>query len=83
MIMPKETLLGVKISTKLKEKVSNYCDRNGIKIKAFVAQAIREKLLEIAEELDDNATVDQRLEHPEFFSESEMKKYLNKRQKKR
>ncbi len=81
MIMPKETLLGVKISSKLKTKVSSYCDRNGIKIKAFVAQAIREKLLEIAEDMDGNVTVDKRLEHPEFFSESEIKKYLKGRQK--
>ena len=83
MIMSKETLLGVKISSKLKTKVSNYCGRNGIKIKAFVAQAIREKLLEIEEDMDDNVTVDKRLERPEFFSENEMKKYLKKRQKRR
>ena len=40
-------------------------------------------LMGIAEDMVDNATVDKRLEHLEFFSESEMRKYLKKRQKKR
>jgi len=83
MIMPKETLLGIRIPTELKAKVANYCDRNGIKIKSFVAQAIRERLLVIAEDMVDNAMLDERLEHPEFLSEGDMKKYLKKRQKSR
>lgn len=81
MIMPKETLLGVKIPSNLKTKISDYCDRNGIKIKAFVAQAIQEKLLMITEEMEDNKAVDERLEHSEFLSENEMEKYFKKRQK--
>ena len=83
MIMSKETLLGVKIPSKLKTRISDYCDRNGIKIKAFVAQAIEEKLLGIVEDMADNITLDQRLESPEFLDEKEMKKYLKKRQKDR
>jgi hypothetical protein len=81
MIMPKETLLGIKISSELKMRVTNYCDRNGVKIKSFVAQAIKEKLISIAEDAADNALVDERLERPDFLSEGEMKKYLKKRRK--
>lgn len=79
MIKPKETLLGVKVPAELKEQVATFCDRNGVKIKYFVTQALREKLLEAAEDAYDNAIVDERLKTPEFVKEEAVKQYLQKR----
>lgn len=82
MIKLKETLLGVKVPRGLKEQVSTYCDRNGVKIKYFVTQALQDKLLEAAEDNYDNAIVDQRLKTQEFVGEAAMKKYLRERKTK-
>jgi hypothetical protein len=79
MIKPKEVILGIKVPTQLKDRVFDYCDRNGVKIKYFVAQAIQDKLFEIAEDNYDNAIVDGRLENPAFTAEKDMKQYLRKR----
>ncbi|MBI3616650.1 MAG: hypothetical protein HY210_00265 [Candidatus Omnitrophica bacterium] len=79
MIKPKEVILGIKVPAQLKDRIFDYCDRNGVKIKYFVAQAIRGKLLEIAEDNYDNAIVDGRLENPAFTAEKNMKRYLQKR----
>ena len=74
-----ETLVGVKFPTELKRTLTAYCDRNGIKIKSFIAKAVREKLHEMAEDAHDNAVVNERLKNPTFISEQEMKAYLRKR----
>lgn len=79
MIKLKETLLGVKVPSELKAQVSSYCDRNGVKIKYFVTQALRDKLLETVEDNYDNAIVDDRIKAPEFVGEQAVKKYLRER----
>ncbi len=79
MIKPREILLGVKVPSDLKEQVYTYCDRNGVKIKYFVAQALKDKLLEIAEDHYDNSIVTKRLEDAEFIGEEKMREYLRER----
>ncbi len=79
MIKPREILLGVKVPGDLKEQVYTYCDRNGVKIKYFVAQALKDKLQEIAEDHYDNSVVTQRLENAEFVGEEKIQEYLRKR----
>jgi len=81
MIKPKEVLLGVKVPSDLKKNVSIYCDRNGVKIKYFVTQAIKEKLIEYIEDDMDNAEADKRLKNPKFTTEEHLKKYIQKRKK--
>ncbi len=80
MIKTKEVILGIKLPTNLKERISDYCDRNGVKIKYFVTQAIQEKLLKIAEDNYDNAIVDDRLKAPTFTGEEKMEEYFRKRE---
>jgi len=45
----------------------------------LVAQAIREKLLELAEDTEDIAVSKDRLKHDEFISQAEMDGYFKKR----
>lgn len=77
-----EVLLGVKIPGQLKENVSEYCSRNGIKIKYFITEAIREKFDDILEDEYDNAVVDERLKDSEFVGNREMEAYFHKKKKK-
>ena len=80
--MPREkeqVLLGARVPAPLKEDLARYCLNHGIKMNYFVAQAIREKLLETAEDAEDLAIAKERLKDPQFVSQSEMDKYLRKR----
>ncbi len=45
-----QALLGARVPVELKEKLYKYCLNHGIKMSYFVSEAIREKLLEIAED---------------------------------
>ena len=74
-----QVLLGARIPVSLKEKVSKYCLNHGIKLGYFVAQAIKEKLLEMAEENQDVRIANARLKKAEYFSQNEFNAYLSKR----
>ena len=80
--MPREkeqVLLGARVPAPLKEDLARYCLNHGIKMNYFVAQAIREKLLETAEDAEDLAIAKERLKDTSYVSQSEMDKYLRKR----
>ena len=47
MIKPRMVSLGARIPGDLKDKVSDYCDRKGIKMQFFVTEALREKLTDV------------------------------------
>lgn len=72
-------LMGTRVPTNLKEKLSHYCLNHGIKMSYFVTEAIKEKLLEIAEDNQDIAIAEERLKDAEFISQKEFNKYLLKR----
>ena len=79
MIKAKEIPLGVRISDKIKRTLDAYCRQSGISRKFFVEEAIKEKLLDIMEELDDVALAKERLKHPAGITEKEMEEYFAKR----
>ena len=72
----KQTLLGVRVPKMLKEKLSDYCSSHGVKISFFVAEAIKEKLLELVEDSRDVEMANKRLKNAEFISQNEFDKYL-------
>jgi S-adenosylmethionine:diacylglycerol 3-amino-3-carboxypropyl transferase len=74
-----QTLIGARIPSALKEKLSKYCLSNGIKINYFITQAIKERLQEISEDNQDIATGEERLKKPDFISQKEFNAYLSKR----
>lgn len=74
-----QVLLGTRIPFDLKEKLSKYCLSHGVKMSYLVTEAIKEKLLEIAEDNQDIAVVQERLKTPEFISQIKLDKYLLKR----
>jgi predicted DNA-binding protein len=45
-----QVLLGTRIPLDLKEKLYQYCVSHGIKMSYFVSEAIKKRLLEIAED---------------------------------
>lgn len=75
-----QILLGARVPLYLKERLHKYCLSHGIKMGYFVAEAIREKLLEIAEDNRSIAVARERLKAPEFISQKEFDKYLVKRE---
>ena len=80
MFKPQElALLGARIPSQLKEKLSRYCVSHGIKMNYFVSEAIQEKLEEIAEEKELVAIAAERLKSPKFISQKELERHLTKR----
>ena len=82
MIKARLVNIGVRIPSDLKEFLSTYCDRNGIKLQFFITEAIRERLSELEEEKEDNRIVDERLKNPQYLAKSELLKYVENRKKK-
>ena len=74
-----QVLLGRRVPLPLKERLSRYCLSHGIKINYFVAEAIRERLLEIGEDKEDICTAQDRLKDAQFILPKEMNRYLAKR----
>lgn len=72
-------LIGARVPSEIKETMSKYCLDHGIKMNYFVTEAIREKLLEVAEDNHDIAIAMERLNNAEFVSQKEFNKYLLKR----
>jgi len=75
----KQVLLGTRIPSDLKLRLSKYCVSHGVKISYFVTQAIKEKLQDLVEDRLDIAEAEKRLQKPEFISREEFEKYLHKR----
>ena len=74
-----QVLLGARVPSSLKEKLSRYCLFHGIKMNYFVAEAIKERLLEISEDREDLRSAQGRLKKAKFISQKEMSAYLTKR----
>ena len=74
-----QVLLGARVPAYIKERLSKYCLSHGIKMNYFISEAIKERLLEIAEDSRDIAVAQGRLKAPEFISQKEFDKYLLKR----
>ena len=74
-----QVLLGARVPLPLKERLSRYCLSHGVKMSYFVAEAIKERLLEISEDNEDLLTAEERLKEGKFISQQEMGKYLAKR----
>jgi len=74
-----QVLLGTRVPLTLKERLSRYCLSHGVKMSYFVAEAIKERLLEISEDKEDLLIAQDRLKDAKFISGHEMGKYLTKR----
>ncbi len=74
-----QVLLGMRVPVSLKERLARYCLSHGIKMNYFVAEAIKERLLEINEDNEDLFIARDRLKGAKFISRAEMGKYLAKR----
>ena len=74
-----QIFLGARIPSGLKEMLSSYCLGHGIKMNHLVAEAIKEKLLDLAEETHDIAMARTRLKDAVFLSPMAFGKYLRKR----
>ncbi len=74
-----QVFLAARIPFELKAKLSTYCLGHGVKINYLVAEAIKQKLSQIAEEKEDIAIAKRRLKDAEFLSPKELRKYLLKR----
>ncbi len=74
-----QVLLGARVPLPLKDRLSRYCLSHGIKMSYFVAEAIKDRLLEIGEDKEDLLTVQERLKEAKFISHKEIGKYLLKR----
>lgn len=72
-------LLGARVPSSLKEKLTRYCLSHGVKMSYFVAEAIKERLLEISEDNEDLREAEERLKGAKFISQKEMGMYLAKR----
>ncbi len=73
--------LGARIPVDLKKNIDDYCDHHGVKMRFFVIQALKEKLLEIKQMANENAIVDERLKTAEFTSKEALVKYMALRKK--
>ena len=74
-----QVLLGTRVPLPLKERLSRYCLSHGVKMSYFVAEAIKERLLEISEDREDLLIAQERLKETKFISYKELDKYLVKR----
>jgi len=74
-----QVLLGTRVPSSLKEKLSRYCLSHGIKMNYFVSEAIKERLHEINEDKEDLRSAQDRLKKAKFISHKEMSAYLTKR----
>lgn len=72
-------LISTRVPVNLKESLSKYCLSHGVKMNYFITEAIKEKLMEIAEDNEDIAIASERLKNAEFISQEKFNKYLLKR----
>ncbi len=72
-------LLGARVSSGLKRKLSKFCADKGVRMNFFVAQAIEEKLQEMAQDQMDIKIAEKRLKSAQFVTHDELESYLHKR----
>lgn len=82
MSTPSLVALGARIPEDLKEEISSYCEKNGVKMQFFVTQALREKVRDVLDTMMDNKLADARLRTPEMMEFLEFEKRLSLRKKK-
>ena len=78
-IASNQVLLGARVPSGLKRKLSKFCADAGMRMNFFVAQAIEEKLEEMKQDELDSNIADKRLKSAEFVTHSELESYLQKR----
>lgn len=81
MIKSRMINLGARIPADLKKKVSNYCDRKGVKLQFFITEAIAEKLAEIEQDELDKKISEERSLNPQYTPLAELGKYIKNREK--
>jgi hypothetical protein len=74
-----QVLLGARVPNGLKQKLSKFCADKGLRMNFFVAQAIEEKLLEMAQDQLDIKIAEKRLKLAQFVTHDELESYLHKR----
>ena len=74
-----QVLLGARVSSGLKKKLSKFCMDVGVRMNFFVAQAIEEKLEEMKQDQVDIKIAEKRLTSAEFVTHKELESYLHKR----
>ena len=74
-----QVLIGARIPVSLKERLSKFCLAYGIKMNYFIADAIKERLLDIALDNKDLGIARRRLRDAKFLSQTEFDSYLLKR----
>ena len=74
--------LGARIPEDLKNEITDYCEKNGVKMQFFVTQTLREKIHEILDTIEDNRLADERLRDPQFVDFSEFEKMVAAKKKK-
>ena len=79
MIAQKQVLLGARVPSNLKKKLAKYCETKGVRMNFFVAQAIEEKLEEMAQDHLDVKIAQKRLKSAQFVTHNELEAYLHKR----
>ena len=79
MIAQKQVLLGARVPGSLKQKLAKYCETKGVRMNFFVAQAIEEKLGEMAQDHLDIKIAQERLKSPQFVTHDELEAYLRRR----
>ncbi len=78
-ISSNQVLLGARVPSGLKRKLSKFCADVGVRMNFFVAQAIEEKLEEMAQDQLDIKIVDKRLKSAQFVTHAQLESYLLKR----
>jgi len=74
-----QVLLGARVPSGLKQKLSKFCADKGLRMNFFVAQAVEEKLQEMAQDQIDVKIAEKRLKSAHFITHDELEKYLHKR----
>jgi len=74
-----QTMVGVRIPSNLKKRLSSYCVNRGIKLNFFITEAISLHLDEEVEDRNDVVEAKKRLVNPQYVAEAELSSYLKKR----
>ncbi|MFT5207559.1 MAG: hypothetical protein ACI9CF_001315 [Candidatus Omnitrophota bacterium] len=76
--MDNQVQLGVRVPANLKAQLMKFCINSGVKMNFLVAQAIKDKLLEIAEDQHDTAVAKARMKDAQFVSQKDFDKQMAK-----
>lgn len=76
--MNKNVLMGIRFDEPFAKKFRNFCKSHHLLMSSFVAEIVKNKIVEIQEDEEDIATYEANLNEP-TISHEEMKKILKKR----